>query len=142
MLLGGSALVGPDHARLLFAGLLTAYELVFGSRLGQTPGQDLLHVKVAVAGTAEAPGLVRAARRWAVPLAAVLWADARVGAALLVVTAALALVVPGRRSGHDLLAGTWVIAYDADADEEGDEPVDFAPLDDLRRQRRLFRDED
>lgn len=140
MLLGGAAVVAPSGARYLFAGLLTAYELVFVSRLGQTPGKDLLHVKVASHGTRTTPGAERAVRRWLVPLAVVLSPDLRLAVAVVVLSIALALVTPGRRTGHDLLADTWVIAYDAD-EEEGAAGVDFERLDRLRR-RRLFRTEE
>lgn len=138
MLLGGAALVRPEGARYLYVGLLTVYELVFVSRLGQTPGKDFLKIKVATTGTTASPALARAARRWVIPLAVLLSPDLRVGAALAVVSLVLVAVVPGRRSGHDVVAGTWVVGYDADA-EEGTDGTDFGRLDRLRRERRLFR---
>jgi len=57
-----------------------------------------------------------------------------------VVLAGLALptLVGSRRGLHDLLAGTWVVTYDADARDDVPE-ADFERLDRLRKERRLFR---
>lgn len=137
MVLGGSALVGPGGARYLFAVLLTGYELLFVARIGQTPAKDWLDVKVAVHPGTDTPGLGRAARRWLLVLVVVLVANPWVAGAVLVALAVPALVGP-RRGLHDLLAGTWVIDYDADEHEEPSD-VDFERLDRLRKERRLFR---
>jgi uncharacterized RDD family membrane protein YckC len=137
MLLGGAALIGPERARYLFAALLTGYELLFVARLGQTPAKDWLDVKVAVHPTDQTPGLSRAARRWAPVLVVLLVPNAWIAVAVLAVVLAPALVGP-RRGVHDLVAGTWVVDYDADVHE--DQPdVDFERLDRHRRERRFLR---
>jgi uncharacterized RDD family membrane protein YckC len=142
MVLGGAAVVGPGGARYLFAVLLTAYELLFVARLGQTPAKDWLNVKVAVHPGDATPGLNRVARRWLLVLAALLVPDTRVTLVLLVVVAA-PTVLGSRRGLHDRLGGTWVVGYDADEHEDVPD-ADFERLDRLRRDRRLlrFRDED
>ncbi|MCD9624698.1 RDD family protein [Rhabdothermincola sp. EGI L10124] len=137
MVLGGSALVGPDGARYLFAVLLTGYELVFVARLGQTPAKDWLDVKVAAHPGTDTPGLARAVRRWLLVLVVLLVPNPWVAGAVLVALALPTLVGSGRGL-HDLVAGTWVIAYDADEHEEQPD-VDFERLDRLRKERRLFR---
>gem|GEM_PF-2228760 len=137
MVLGGSALIGPDGARYLFAALLTGYELLFVVRLGQTPAKDWLDVKAAVHPGDATPGFGRALRRWLLVLVVVLMPNPWVAVTVLVVLAAPTLVGSGRGL-HDLLAGTWVIAYDTD--EHEDQPdVHFERLDRHRRDRRLFR---
>ena len=134
MLLGGSALVGPGGARALFLALSSVYELVFLVRLGQTPGKDAMHVKVVAAGGGPVP-IPRAVVRWLPVVAAAAVPDLRVAAGLLGALALAALLAPGRRGLHDRLAGTSVVAYDADR-EEAIEPLDLEPLDRLRRERR------
>jgi uncharacterized RDD family membrane protein YckC len=141
MVLGGASLVGSGGARYLFAALLTGYELLFIARLGQTPAKDWLNVKVAVHPSDATPGLNRAARRWLLVLLALLVPDLWVTLALLVIVGAPTLL-GARRGLHDLVAGTWVVDYDAD--EHDDVPdADFEPLDRLRKDRRFlrFRDE-
>ena len=137
MVLGGSALVGPDGARYLFAALLTGYELLFVARIGQTPAKDWLDVKVAVHPGVGTPGLARAVRRWLLVLVVLLVPNPWVAGAVLAVLVAPTLV-GARRGLHDLLAGTWVVAYDADEHEDPSD-VDFERLDRLRKERRLFR---
>lgn len=135
MLLGGSALVGRDQARPLFFVLLSAYELVYVIRLGQTPGKDLLDIRVTGPDGAP-PSPARAGLRWLPLLAVAAIPDPRASFVLLLAVTAPAALGRARRGTHDLLAGTVVVAYDADH-EEGLEPVDLDPLDRLRRDRRF-----
>lgn len=135
MLLGGSALVDPDAASLLYVALLCAYELVFVARLGQTPGKDLLDVKV-VGPDGGAPGAARTVRRLVVLLPLLVVPQWPLVVTLVAATVAVGLVHPERRAAHDLVAGTRVVRYDAD-EVEALPPVDLDPLDRMRRERRF-----
>ena len=125
---------------LVFVLLAVTYETVFVALRGQTPGKDLLNVKVTRDGTS-APlwvtAFVRAVVAWSVVVVAVV--DLRVGLAI-VAAGVLALVIdPGRMGVLDRLCGTTVISYDADL-EEG--PIDVrGSSDDLesRYGPRLWR---
>lgn len=112
-------------ATLLYIAVTFVYEVVFISQRGQTPGKDLLDLKVVSVRTGRHPTLPVAALR-ALPVAVLrLVPGAAVGTAA---TLAVGVSVPfdrRRRALHDLLAGTVVVSYDADAHEENDSGDDI-----------------
>jgi uncharacterized RDD family membrane protein YckC len=132
VLVGGAALVDRAVDRwspepwgdsfvptLVYAALFLVYETAFVAARGQTPGMDLLHLKAVVATTGAHPRVARALVR-TVPLVAL----RLVPGALAGTVAMLALGVTcpfdrQRRAINDLLAGTVVIDYDADAGDDG-----------------------
>jgi uncharacterized RDD family membrane protein YckC len=136
--MGGGALIdGAGQARVAFVVLLVVYEGVFVARVGQTPGKDLLRVKVAVAGSADTPGAGRTARRLPLVSLPLLVPDPVVAASVLLATGVTVWLRPGRGL-HDLLAGTWVVHYHADEEEDVEE-ADVEPLQRLRREHGPFR---
>lgn len=113
-----------------FVALATVYEAVFVSRSsGQTPGKDIMNIRVVgpagdgAVGTGRA--LARALPVFAVPLVRPMWAAVAV---LAVVTLTLA----GRRSLSDALTRTTVVPYHRDQED----PTARRPLG--RHQRRAL----
>lgn len=116
-------------ATVLYTVVSSLYEVTFLVVRGQTPGKDLLHLRVVDATTGEPPGWSRAIVRTA-PFAALrLVPGAFLGTAVTVVLGASAPFDRQRRGIHDLLAGTVVVRYDADVEEDDDPPrVDRSEL--------------
>lgn len=100
-----------------FVVFAAVYEAVFVSRSsGQTPGMDIMNVRVLGPGEDGRVGAVRALAR-ALPLLAVpairpIWAAIAVLAIFALMRAG-----PGRRSIVDALAGTTVVPYDRDRED-------------------------
>ena len=113
--------VGPWGTRLaptlLFVVVAVAYETTFVSRRGQTPGRDLLNVKVLGHDGYSAPSTWTAFARALCWGAVALVPDPRIGIALAVASVLWLLVDPAGRGPHDRLVGTSVIPYDADIEE-------------------------
>lgn len=101
---------------LLFLIVAIVYETAFVSLRGQTPGRDLLDLKVVGVCSSDAPSRLAAMARatgWAV----VLIPDWRVTAAIVAAAAVWVVVDPRGRGPHDLFVGTTVIPYNADVEE-------------------------
>jgi len=100
---------------LVFVLIAVGYETFFVSRRGQTPGRDLLNLKVVGdAGTAPSPWRSFAhSLCWAV----VLVPEWRIVAGLVVASVLWLLIDPTGRGPQNRLTGTWVIRYDADVEE-------------------------
>lgn len=97
---------------LLFVMIAVVYETVFVSLRGQTPGKDLLCLRVTDgAGVPPAAG-VSLGRSALMAMPFLLPHPLLVATTLVVLAAPMAV---GRVSLHDLLTGTDVDAYDADA---------------------------
>lgn len=117
---------------LLYALLGACYETVFVARSGQTPGKDLMNLRVVDAATGAPPGWRAATQR------SVLMAIARLVPGVVLGTFApllFGLSVPfsaGRRGVHDYVCGTRVEFFDADAAAEADrnasKPVPVAAI--------------
>lgn len=106
-------------ATVAFVVLSAAYEVVFlRGNDGQTPGKDLLNVRVVRRADDGNPSVARAARRWLLPgLAALVWP---IWAAVIAVFAT-GLTVPfgaARRTLHDHLAGTMVVHFERDTEDD------------------------
>ena len=102
---------------LLYCLISIVYETVFTARCGQTPGKDLLKVRVVDAATGELPGWPSATGR------AVVMALPRLVPGVVIGTIAVfgyAAPVPasGGRGVQDLLCGTRVEFHDATAESE------------------------
>jgi uncharacterized RDD family membrane protein YckC len=127
---------------LLFFVVAVVYEATFVSRRGQTPGKDLLDVRVIDALDPEGsriPTPSVAAARALVAWSVVFVPDLRLAFALAAAGALLLLLAPVRLAVLDRIVTTAVVAYDADL-EEG--PVDDrVPADDLEHRYgpRLWR---
>ena len=106
-------------AYVLYVVLFAAYETVFVAARGQTPGKDLCKVKVVDPATLATPSRERVLVRAVVPAVVRLVPGgyAMLGVAVLLVTGLPALVDRRRRTLSDWLAGTVVIAYDANVIE-------------------------
>lgn len=118
---------------LLYIVLHGVHEVVFVAVRGQTPGRDLVNIRVEDARSGDLLGPLEAAFRW-LPvggcfLVRPIWAAA-LGLLALGVTG-------GLRDGRNLLdriSGSHVVAYDADVEEGPRRRVDG---DELRRQYGL-----
>jgi uncharacterized RDD family membrane protein YckC len=129
----GEAFVGY----LVYISLFALLETVYLVRRGQTPGHELLKLKVVDATTGAHPTLPQVLRR-----SLVLWllrlipgGFAMYGAAAIYATGLPALVDPRRRRTlGDLLGGTIVVSYDATV-EEGPRPPTRRPP---TRRRGMF----
>jgi uncharacterized RDD family membrane protein YckC len=101
---------------VVYASLTLVYEVVFVAARGQTPGKDVMKVRVERNGRNALPSRWRATVR-SLP-AALVWLIPGIWRAetALVVLALPALIGPGR-AVHDWLAATCVVAFDADAVE-------------------------
>lgn len=123
-------------ATISFVVLAVVYESVFVSRsAGQTPGMDLLCVRVVGPGDEGATGATRAVARvlplLAVPVVRPAWA-----AVALLAACGASLAVPGRRPVLDVLTGTIVVPYDRDRED----PTARHPLS-RHRRRAIERDD-
>ena len=111
-------------ATVTFVVMFAAYEAVFVGLRGQTPGKDQMNVKVVRTDSEEAPGIPITFLRWLLPgllcLVTPIWL-----AATFVLLLGVTALLPGRRAVHDLIAGTRVVVYDSDIEEESPyEPTD------------------
>jgi len=155
VLIGGAALVDRAVDRwspepwgdsfvptIVYASLFLIYESAVVAARGQTPGMDLLHLKVVVASTGRQPAVPRAIVR-TVPLVVLRLVPGAVAGTLAMLGLGVSCPVDRqRRAVHDLLAGTVVIAYDADTEDgDGDDdppgPIDRDELAATYGPRRL-----
>jgi uncharacterized RDD family membrane protein YckC len=93
---------------ITFVVCYAAYEIVFVSRTGATPGKDLMGLQVVDAATGGRPSANQAARRWFLPGIVQPIPGAWIGAVLTGIWGLTAFVDPERRTVHDRLAGTRV----------------------------------
>lgn len=124
-------------ATMSFVVLSALYEMVFLVRSkGQTPGKDLMKMRVIPTDGSDRVKTVRAFVRWLLPgvLAVAFVASPWLGAATVAAIAATALL-PGRRAVHDLVAATMVVPYDRD----NEDPAAGKRAHSWRRQRLLER---
>lgn len=127
---------------VVYGAIFLVYQTAFVAVRGQTPGMDLLDLKVLDAGavaTGAHPRWTRSLVR-AVPLVALRFVPgALVGTMALLAVEVSAPFDRRHRGVHDLVAGTVLVAYDADAEEAADapEPVDRDELADMYGPRRL-----
>lgn len=106
-------------ALLLYIIVSTAYEVVFVSQRGQTPGKDVMKLKVIHDASGTHP-TVNVALVRSLPLALLrLVPGAGIGTLATFVVGASAPVAHRKRALHDLLAGTSVVVYDSDEEEDG-----------------------
>lgn len=113
----GSAFVST----LLFSVTFFVYETAFLAVRGQTPGMDLVQLKVIVPATGEHPSWRRAALR-TLPLTLLRVVPTAIFGTVAMLLVGISAPVDRRRRGlHDFLAGTIVISYDADADDEDED---------------------
>jgi uncharacterized RDD family membrane protein YckC len=99
-------------ALLTLAAFYAVLEIVYVAKRGQTPGKELLKIRVVREGKPGPPGWQFAIGRWALPglvLALPVWLIP-VGLAVL---GAPALFDPRRRTLYDRLFGSIVVPYDA-----------------------------
>ena len=104
-------------ATILYTIVASVYEVAFLVVRGQTPGKDLLHLRVVGAGTGEPPGWSAAIRR-TLPFAVLrLVPGVLLGTVIVLALGASVPFDPRRRGLHDVLGDTVVVRYDADAEE-------------------------
>jgi len=131
---------GPSMVpTVIYACLWFVYQTAFVALRGQTPGMDLLDLKVVDPATGEHPGWARAALR-ALPTTAARFVPTALGGTVAMLAVGVSAPLSDRRRGlHDLLAGTIVVAYDADVEEAGDDPgpIDRDELAETYGPRRL-----
>lgn len=109
-------------ATILYMLVSAVYEVVFTALRGQTPGKDLLDLKVVACGSTRQPSWGASVRRVA-PIAGLrLLPGALVGTLALGVLGVSSPFDQQRRALHDRVAGTRVISYDADLEESDDDP--------------------
>jgi uncharacterized RDD family membrane protein YckC len=123
-------------ATVSFVALAIVYEAVFVSRSsGQTPGMDIVNVRVVGPGADGTVGAVRAVLRvlpvLVVPMVRPVWA-----AVALLAVFGLMLARPTRRSLVDSLTGTTVVPFDRDLED----PTARRPMA-RHRRRAMARDE-
>lgn len=102
---------------LLFTGVGLLYETVFIAARGQTPGKDVLHIRVVDAATGETPDVGAALRRSVIVGATRLVPGVGIGTVSVL---ALAVTMPfdrDQRGAHDLAAGTRVVHHEPDHDD-------------------------
>jgi uncharacterized RDD family membrane protein YckC len=115
---------------VLFVVMSAVYEVVFVHwNNGQTPGKQHFGVRAGTGPDAAVPSVRRSIARWVLPGLIVLAWPLWVAAVLLCGTAITVPLARGRRSVHDLIAGTRVVRYDhvedrADDDSDDDEVVE------------------
>jgi uncharacterized RDD family membrane protein YckC len=130
----GRALV----ATITYAAITVVYEVVFLAVRGQTPGKDLLDIKVVEVATLDRPrwwvALVRT-----LPIVALRLVPGVVAGTVAVLALGVSAPARRRRGVHDLLAGTMVVYYDAAAmePESVPEPIDRGALAATYGPRRL-----
>jgi uncharacterized RDD family membrane protein YckC len=122
---------------VVYVSLFAIYESVYLIRRGQTPGKELLKLRVIDAATGANPTFGQVVRRslltWALRL--IPGGYSTFGSAAIAVTGLPALVDSrARRTLGDLAAGTIVVHYDATI-EEGPRPVVRRPG---ARRRGMF----
>lgn len=104
-------------ATALFAVLYALYEIVFlVHSKGQTPGRDVMKLRVIGRDGAEHVTWRQAVARWSLPGVAVLIPPVWLAALAIGVTG-VTLARSSRRSVPDWLAGTVVVAYDRDKED-------------------------
>lgn len=110
-------------ATVLYALVASVYEVIFLVARGQTPGKDLLNVRVVDASSGSTPGLRTAIVR-TVPFAVLRMVPGPwLGTAACGVLGVSAPFDADRRGLHDRLAGTRVETYDADEEESDGDPM-------------------
>lgn len=125
-------------ATVLYSIVASVYEVAFLVTRGQTPGKDLLHLRVVDATTGSPPGWSGAIRR-TVPLAVLrLVPGPALGTAVILVLGASAPFDRCRRGLHDLLGGTVVVRYDADAEEDSPRRIDRDDLSEVYGPRSIW----
>lgn len=106
-------------ATVLYVVVAAIYEILFLTTRGQTPGKDLLNLKVVDRATGEAPSLAMSVRRTAPFLVLRMVPGAFLGS---LVVGAMCPVGSSRLSIADRIANTMVIEFDADeADDDADD---------------------
>jgi uncharacterized RDD family membrane protein YckC len=114
--------LGPLLVYLVLAG---AYEVVFLAwNNGQTPGKQLLRVRVVRGSDGRGVSAGRAALRWVLPGAALLVWPPLAGLAVVGMTGVSAPLNRQRRALHDLLAGSIVVNTIGDDREPDDDRSD------------------
>jgi len=149
VLVGGAALVDAAADRwspepwgrsfvptLVYAVIFAVYETAFVAVRGQTPGMDLVDLKVVVPATGEHPGWRRALLRTLPMIGLRIVPGALLGTLAMLGVGASIPLDRQRRGLHDLLVGTTVIAYDADEDDDPG-PIDRDALAETYGPRRL-----
>jgi uncharacterized RDD family membrane protein YckC len=111
---------GPWHrafvSTLTYAGLFVLYEVVFLAARGQTPGKDVMKIKVIRVRDGERPTIGDACTRSVVHATVAVVPNVWVASVAQFVIGLTAPASPMRRTLADLAAGTQVVYYD-DPDE-------------------------
>lgn len=135
-------------ATVTFAVLYAAYEIVFIHTTGATPGKDAMHIQVVDADTGELPTWSQSARRWLLPGMVQPIPGAWIGAILTLCWGATGFLDDQRRTVHDRISGTRVIAKSppTDVDEVEERRSHFMPrivdpFEIYRMARRAGRDD-
>jgi uncharacterized RDD family membrane protein YckC len=125
---------GAFAATILYCVVATVYEVTFLAVRGQTPGKDLLNLRVIDASTGEPPSW-RSAFVRTLPFTVLRLVPGLVlGTAVVGVMGVTTPWDPRNRGVHDIIAGTIVVDYDADADaDETVEPIRRVDREDLAR---------
>jgi uncharacterized RDD family membrane protein YckC len=128
--------VDPSPWRRAFVATVTyvvmyaAYEVVFLTRsMGQTPGRDVMKVRVVPLDGSGQLGAARAAGRWLLPGAALIVPPVWLGVSIVIGQGVITAALPRGRGAHDRLAGTVVVDYDRTKED----PTSAVPS---RRSRR------
>lgn len=106
-----------------------AYEIAFIAKVGATPGKDLMNLQVVDATTGQRPTIGQAVRRW-LPIGLVQPIPAAwVGGLFTLLFGASGFADPERRTIHDRLANTRVIAKELpdDPKEQAERRQQFVP---------------
>jgi uncharacterized RDD family membrane protein YckC len=120
-------------ATATFVVFSAVYEVIFlVHNKGQTPGKDIMKVRVVPTDGNKHVGAGRAVARWLLPGLAVLVPPFWLGALAATATGIPALAQRRRRAVHDLVGGTVVVPYDRD-EEDPASRVTTRP-----RRRRLW----
>lgn len=121
-------------ATVTFVVLHGVYEVTFLTlNQGQTPGRDLLRIRVVPARGDDVLDARRALRRWVLPGLSALVPPVWAGGLLVAGVTATAAWPRRRRGAADLLAGTVVVHYDRDKED----PTSRRPPGRRPRPRRL-----
>lgn len=115
-----------------YLALYAAYEAVFLHwNRGQTPGRQLLGIRVVDARDGSDPSTGRVLARWLVPALALVVRPLWAGPLLLALTAVSLPFGTRRRAVHDLIAGTTVVREQPATDRADDtrDPGDSASID-------------
>ncbi|MGH9187144.1 MAG: RDD family protein [Acidimicrobiales bacterium] len=104
-------------ATVTFVVFHAVYEVVFLTRnQGQTPGKDIMNIRVVPLDGGDDVTAVRAATRWLVPGVGVLVPPVWLGA-MVVCASGVTAAAGRRRAVHDLVAGTMVVPYARDRED-------------------------